>query len=127
MRKILVVDDEKLIRLGVKSMIEKKQKGFYEIALCSNGKEALELVQREKFDIVITDIRMPQMDGITLIQNLQSVEYRPAVIILSGYDDFNYAREALKGGAKDYLLKPINREQLYSSIEKVEKTSEPTN
>jgi two-component system response regulator YesN len=124
MRKILVVDDEKLIRLGVKSMIEKKQKDFYDIALCSNGKEALEMVQRETFDIVITDIRMPQMDGISFIQNLQKVECNPAVIILSGYDDFNYAREALKCGAKDYLLKPINREQLYSSIEKVEKDLE---
>jgi two-component system, response regulator YesN len=124
MRKILIVDDEKLIRLGVKAMIEKKQKDFYDITLCSNGKEALELVQREKFDIVLTDIRMPQMDGITFIQNLQSVEFKPAILILSGYDDFNYALEALKCGAKDYLLKPIKREELYSSIDKVEKELE---
>lgn len=124
MRRILVVDDEKLIRLGIKAMIEKKQKDFYDITLCSNGKEALELVQREKFDIVLTDIRMPQMDGITFIQNLQNVECKPATLILSGYDDFNYAIEALKCGAKDYLLKPIKREELYSSIDKVEKELE---
>lgn len=124
MRKILIVDDEKLIRLGVKAMIEKKQEGFYDIILCSNGKEALEYVQKEKFDIVITDIRMPQIDGITFIQNLRDVDFKPAIIILSGYDDFNYAVQALKCGAKDYLLKPIKREALYASLDKVEKEIE---
>jgi two-component system, response regulator YesN len=124
MRKLLIVDDEKLIRLGVKSMIERRQKDFYDITLCSNGKEALEMVQREKFDIVLTDIRMPQMDGITFIQNLQNVEYKPALLILSGYDDFNYAREAIKCGAKNYLLKPIKREELYTSLDNIEKELE---
>jgi two-component system response regulator YesN len=124
MRKMLIVDDEKLIRLGIKAMIEKKQGNLYDITLCSNGKEALEFVQREKFDIVLTDIRMPQMDGIAFIQNLQGAEFKPAILVLSGYDDFNYAREALKCGAKDYLLKPIKREELYSSLDKVEKELE---
>jgi two-component system response regulator YesN len=120
MRKILVVDDEKLIRLGVKSMLERRQNADYKIDLCQNGKEALKLMDNEKFDIIITDIRMPEMDGLTLLQNLKSKPYNPQIIILSGYDDFNYAVEALKCGAKDYLLKPIQREQLYASIDKVE-------
>jgi two-component system response regulator YesN len=120
MRKVLVIDDEKLIRLGVKAMIERKEKDFYDITLCSNGREALELVAKETFNIVVTDIRMPQMDGITFIQNLQGYKNKPAIIILTGYDDFNYALEALKCGAKDYLLKPVKREELYSSLDKIE-------
>lgn len=120
MRKILIIDDEKLIRLGVKAMIERKEKNYYDITLCSNGKEALELVSKEIFNIIITDIRMPQMDGITFIQKLQKYKNKPAIIILTGYDDFNYALEALKCGAKNYLLKPIKREELYSSLDKIE-------
>ena len=64
MRKVLVVDDEKLIRIGIKTMIENKEQNFYEISLCSNGKEALDVLRQGKIDILITDIRMPQMDGI---------------------------------------------------------------
>lgn len=124
MRKILIVDDEKFIRLGVKAMIERKKEGFYDVALCSNGREALEIAQKERFDVIITDIRMPQMDGIALIQKLQQIEPKPVILILSGYDDFNYAVEALKCGAKDYLLKPIKREELYENLDRIEKEIE---
>lgn len=120
MKKVLVVDDEKFIRLGIKTMLERKPESHYEITLCSNGVEALELINNEKFDIVITDIRMPEMDGITFIQNIQNKAFKPAILILSGYDDFDYAVEALRCGAKNYLLKPIQREDLYASFDKVE-------
>ena len=121
MRKVLVVDDEKLIRFGIKAMIENKEQNFYDISLCSNGKEALELITKESFDILITDIRMPQMDGITLMQEIERLNHKPQIIILSGYDDFNYASEALRCGAKDYLLKPVKRAGLYASLDKLEK------
>jgi two-component system response regulator YesN len=121
MRKVLVVDDEKLIRIGIKTMIENKEQKFYDISLCSNGKEALELLMKENFDILITDIRMPQMDGITLMQEIGQINHKPQIIILSGYDDFNYASEALRSGAKDYLLKPVKRADLYASLDRVEK------
>jgi two-component system response regulator YesN len=121
MRKILVADDEKLIRIGIKTMIENKENNNYSISVCSNGKEALEILTKEKFDILITDIRMPLMDGITLMQKIDEINHKPKIIILSGYDDFNYAAESLRCGAKDYLLKPIKRLDLYASLEKVEK------
>ncbi|WP_139903439.1 response regulator transcription factor [Clostridium thermarum] len=129
MRKVLVVDDEKLIRTGVKTMIERKAKDFYDVVLCSNGLEALDIVSKEKIDIVITDIRMPEMDGITFIKKLQEFKFKPLILILSGYDDFNYAVEALKCGVQNYLLKPIKREELYESLDKIEniiKKSEET-
>ena len=121
MRKVLVVDDEKLIRIGIKTMIENKEQNLYNISLCSNGKEALELLIKESFDILITDIRMPQMDGITLMQEIGKLSHKPEIIILSGYDDFNYASEALRSGARDYLLKPVKRVDLYASLDRVEK------
>jgi two-component system response regulator YesN len=122
MRKVLVVDDEKLIRLGVKAMIERKTKDFYDVVLCSNGLEALDIVSKEKIDIVVTDIRMPEMDGITFIKKLQDFQSKPLILVLSGYDDFSYAVEALKCGVQNYLLKPIKREELYESLDKIEKT-----
>ncbi len=121
MRKILVVDDEKLIRIGIKTMIENKKPNHYKISVCSNGKEALDTLTKEKFDILITDIRMPIMDGITLMQEISHINYKPQIIILSGYDDFNYASEALRCGARDYLLKPVKRSDLHASLEKIEK------
>ncbi|WDC85136.1 response regulator [Caloramator sp. mosi_1] len=121
MRKILIVDDEKNIRLGIKSMIENRYPGVYEIFLASNGEEALEYYKQNNIDILITDIRMPVMDGLTLISNLYSNNVQTNIIILSGYDDFNYATHALRNGAKDYLLKPIKRNLLYDTIERIEK------
>lgn len=121
MRKVLIVDDEKLIRLGVKTMIERKSEDHYEIFLASNGLEALEIVSKEKIDIIITDIRMPEMDGIDFINKLQKFDTKPAIMILSGYDDFNYAVQAMKCGAHNYLLKPVKREELYESLDKIEK------
>lgn len=121
MRKILVVDDEKLIRIGIKTMIENKEPNRYKISVCSNGKEALDVLIKENFDILITDIRMPIMDGITLMQEIAKINHKPQIIILSGYDEFNYASEALRCGARDYLLKPVKRADLYASLEKIEK------
>jgi two-component system response regulator YesN len=120
MRKVLIVDDERNIRLGVKSILERKENSDYEIYLSSNGVEALELLESKQMDIVITDIRMPQMDGIVFIKELKKRKERVNIIILSGYDDFNYALEALKCGANDYLLKPLKREELYSCLDKIE-------
>ncbi|WP_027308899.1 response regulator [Caloramator sp. ALD01] len=121
MKKILVVDDEKNIRQGIKAMIENKYPNVYEILLASNGQEALNYYKENNIDILITDIRMPVMDGLTLISNLHNNNIETNIIILSGYDDFNYATHALRNGAKDYLLKPIKRNQLYDAIDRIEK------
>ncbi|MBU3111242.1 response regulator transcription factor [Clostridium lacusfryxellense] len=121
MRKILIADDEELIRKGLKAMIKRYRDDFYDIYLCSNGNQANEILDNENIDILITDIRMPESDGIELINHLKDFHKETAIIILSGYDDFKYAKEAIRCGAKDYLLKPVNREKLYLCMEDIEK------
>ncbi|MBV6715186.1 response regulator [Paenibacillus chitinolyticus] len=121
MRKLLIVDDEKNIRLGVSSMIRREFAGTYEIELASDGEEALRIVRDAGAHIVITDIRMPGMDGIALLRELQTFPVKPLVFILSGHDDFAYAKEAIRNGVKGYLLKPIVREELYEALRQAEK------
>jgi two-component system response regulator YesN len=121
LKKVLIVDDEKFIRNGLESIIKRKYEDKYETILCSNGIDALDKVKNEEIFFVITDIRMPECDGIEFLKRLNNEEIRIPTLILSGYDDFNYAVEALRYGAKDYLLKPIKKNELYECIEKIEK------
>lgn len=124
MRRVMVVDDEKFIRLGLKSMLEKNSDNIYEVTLCRDGLEAYETLTNNKFDIVITDIRMPEMTGLEFLEKIKDFPDRPEVILLSGYDDFNYAVQALRSGAKEYLLKPINRSALSKALTSIEKELE---
>ncbi|WDU84647.1 response regulator [Caloramator sp. Dgby_cultured_2] len=108
------------MRLGLKAMIERKYLTYYNLYLASTVKEALIYFDNNKIDIVITDIRMPDEDGIAFMKKLKERNIKTNIIVLSGYDDFNYAVESLRYGVKDYLLKPINREELYKTIDKIE-------
>ncbi|MGN7357863.1 response regulator [Paenibacillus sp. SAF-054] len=119
MYRLFIVDDERNIRIGLKAMIEREFPDQYSIHLAAGGAEALELYRAEKADILITDIRMPDMDGLELIQELSREEQPPAFIILSGYDDFQYAKEAITYKVREYLLKPIVREQLFHALIRV--------
>ena len=120
MMKILVVDDEKLIRQGIKTMLERTGKEKYEVDLSSDGEEAIQQINKKNYDIIITDIKMPEINGIELMQYLDENKMKSHVIILSGYDDFNYAAQAMRYGAKEYLLKPVKREELFLAIKKIE-------
>ncbi|WP_053372838.1 response regulator [Paenibacillus sp. FJAT-27812] len=125
MRKMLIVDDEKNIRLGLKTMIEREFPELYDIRTAIHGEDALTQYHHERADIVITDIRMPIMDGIELIKRITKEaepEQKPIFIILSGYDDFAYAKAAIEYQVKDYLLKPIRRDELFESLRKSENT-----
>lgn len=122
--KLLIVDDEKFIRLGLLKMIEREFQGQYELFTATQGAEALQLYLTDGADIIITDIRMPVMDGITLIERISSKvasmpsQSGPLVIILSGYEDFEYAKAAIRYNAQDYLLKPIRRDELFEALHK---------
>lgn len=126
MVKLLIVDDEKNIRFGLKTMIEREFPGLYHVMTATQGAEALELYRSEGADVVITDIRMPVMDGITLIEKLSEASgpddriQRPIVIILSGFEDFEYAKAAIRYQVMDYLLKPIRRDELFAALRKSE-------
>ncbi|AWB43196.1 DNA-binding response regulator [Paenibacillus sp. CAA11] len=120
MRKLLIVDDEKNIRLGLASILSRQFPRQYSFLHASNGEEALSLVRREQPDMIITDIRMPGMDGLALIRSIRECGSTAAIIILSGYDDFAYAKAAIPYQIKEYLLKPIVREELFRAMERSE-------
>jgi two-component system, response regulator YesN len=118
MYKLLIVDDEKNIRLGIQAMIAREFPAVFEIETAMDGLEAIEKIK--EIDILITDIKMPRMDGLQLIQHIQKNEEKlPAMVILSGYDDFEFTKTAIKCKVKDYLLKPVNRNELYQTLRNI--------
>ena len=120
MKTILVVEDEKLIRQGLVTMIRRAPVEVEEILQARNGDQALEVLHDHTVDLLITDIRMPGMDGIELVRRTQSLPHPPLAIVISGYDDFNYAVEMLRSGVKDYLLKPVERQKLYDVLQRLD-------
>lgn len=105
MIKVLVVDDEILVRAGIRSLIDWEGEGFVYAGDCPNGLEALEIIQRHQPDIVLTDIEMPQMDGLELIRRCREEFPKVRFIVLSSHKDYEYVRQAMKMGVDDYLLK----------------------
>lgn len=101
----MIVDDEILVRVGLKSTIDWESLGFTVVAEASNGEQALEYYKTHKPDVVLTDIRMPKKDGLQLTEIIKKENPKVKILILTCYDDFSYAREALKLGASDYILK----------------------
>ncbi len=120
MAKALVVDDEKFIRNGIRAIIARSGSIFTEIDECVNGIEALQKLSENVYDLVITDLIMPQIDGIELVSRIDSMDYKPYTVVLSGYDDFKYAQKAIKYGVKAYLLKPVDRNELLNIVKKAE-------
>ena len=112
MKKVMLVEDEEFILQGIRCIIDWEEISMTVTAMAHNGKEALELFQKEPVDIIVTDVEMPLMDGLELLREIRKISPKTRCIILSGYDDFEYARTALKLDVDDYILKPINEEQL---------------
>ena len=121
MNTLLVVEDEKLIRQGIVAMIRRSSVPVEEILECRNGEEALEILGKQRVDVMFTDIRMPKMDGLTLVNKMEELSQKPVVIVLSGYDEFSYAVEMMKHGVRDYILKPIKRETIEQLLENLER------
>ena len=117
-KKVIIVDDEQIIRRGIRTFIPWEKIGCKLIGEASNGIEALSLMEKTTADIVITDIRMPMMDGLELTEELYSKYPHCKVIILTGYSDFEYARKALRFHVTDYLLKPVGEEGLVDVLRK---------
>ncbi len=115
----MLVDDEPLILEGLRNIIEWESLGFQVVATAKNGLEALEKSQKEPLDVLITDIKMPEMTGLQLTRRLRDQQKNMKVIVLSGFQEFGLVKEGLQLGIENYLLKPINEEELISSLELV--------
>jgi two-component system response regulator YesN len=103
---IMIVDDEPIIRIGLRTLIDWDLHGLTLIGEASDGEEALEFMNKHRVDILVTDIRMPRMDGLELIRRAKLRQEDIGVLVLSCLDDFSYVKEAMKLGARDYILKP---------------------
>lgn len=122
---LLLVDDEQLVHKGMRAFIDWNSYGIAEIHSAYHAFEAIEIARKISPQIVITDIRMPEMNGFELIEQLQNELPDAVFIVLSGYDEFSYAKRALSLGALGYLLKPVNEKELCSVItQAVQKLSE---
>lgn len=120
MYKVLIIDDEKPTKIAITALLERKNyPSIKSIATASNGKEGLFAMRELQPDIVFVDMNMPIMNGIEFLETVH-IEFSNVVyVVISGYDEFEYAKAALKNGASDYILKPIREEELYSSLEKI--------
>lgn len=113
---MVVVDDKEDIVRGIEKMGNWAELQIEITGTASNGKEALDIIRETKPKLLITDIRMPIMDGLELIKEAKQLDSSIKIILLSGYDDFNYAQEALKLGAQEYLLKPAKIESIREAV-----------
>lgn len=112
MRKIMLIEDEELILQGLKNIIDWEALEMQVVHMAHNGEEGLRLFQEEPVDIIVTDINMPVMDGLAFLKEVRETDRRARCIILTGYDEFEYARKAVSLDVEDYILKPINEEKL---------------
>lgn len=124
MMKVIITDDEIQIRKGLRMKVDWEEEGFQIAGEASNGKEALILLRNMEIDLVITDMRMPIMDGLELAKQCQQEFPKVKVIVLSGYSDFELVRGSMKEGVKDYLLKPVAPDELVEALQKIRREIE---
>lgn len=121
MYKALVVDDERIIRQGIRMAVPWERLGIGEVFIAASGQEAFEIFKKELPDIMITDIRMTEVTGLELISNIREMNKNMKIIVLTGYDSFDYARECLRMRVEEFLLKPVDEDYLIKTIEKLVK------
>ena len=119
MYKILLVDDEEEVRTSIIKKIDWENNGFTVIGDAENGRDALEKIEQFEPDVVLTDIRMPYMDGLELAAELRRTRPSVKVVIFSGYDDFEYAKQAIQLNIIEYILKPVNARELTEILGKI--------
>lgn len=122
--RVYIVDDEGWIIIGLKKMIEKSGLPFKVTGSVGNGVIALEEIQKEKPDLIFLDVRIPGYDGIGLLEILREQGIETKVVYLSGYAEFQYAQKAIRLGAEDYLLKPIEQEKINKVLERIQEKFE---
>lgn len=123
MHKVYLVDDDVFVRKGIKTLIDWESLGFQMFGEADNGEDALAEIQELKPDLVLTDIRMPVLDGLDLVKKTkETLEKPPYFIVISGYNDFKYAQRALRYNVKDFILKPVDQEEIKKTLKKISST-----
>lgn len=119
MYSVIIVDDELFVRKGLIEMIDWESSGFKVIDESDNGEDALAIIQAKKPDLVVTDIRMPVLDGLELIEAASKLQLETEFVIISGHNDFRYAQQAVRFGVQDYVLKPIDPDDIQQALVKL--------
>lgn len=117
--RIMLVDDEEEVRKAIIRKMDWEQMGFMVVGDAENGEDALEKLEQLEPDVVITDIRMPYMDGLTLTAHIREKYPSIKILIFSGYDDFEYAKQAIKLNVTEYILKPVNGQELEVILKRI--------
>ena len=119
MYRLMIVDDEPEIRDGLLEIINWEQEGFTVVGVAENGLEALQVAESVSPDLVVTDIRMPFLDGLEMARRMRLFLPTVQFIVLSGFDEFEYARQAIQIQIKDYILKPISSDEFIDVLRRV--------
>lgn len=122
MMKVLIADDEEIIRAGLKFVVDWNELGFNICGEASDGDEALKMILELNPDLVLLDIRMPNLLGTEIVQMAREHHFKGHFIILSGFSDFKYAQTAIRYGVDNYLIKPIDEDELYQAVSDLKKT-----
>ena len=117
--RIILVDDEEEVRQSIIRKINWTEAGFQVVGDAENGEDAMEKVEALEPDLILTDIRMPYMDGLTLAEKVRQKYPSVKIVIFSGYDDFEYAKQAIKLNVTEYILKPVNVEELTAILKRI--------
>ncbi len=119
---VVVVEDEKLLAKNIAKKIELANNNFKVVGIVNNGEDALSFIKTQTPNVIFTDIQMPVMDGIQLIKQISEFNNYIKCVVLSGHDDFAYAKSAIEYGVFSYLLKPVNFDELSSILKRLELT-----
>lgn len=114
---VLLVDDEQFVRIGLRDLIDWRSCGYEIIGEADNGEDAFRMIEEHHPELVITDVRMPVLDGLELIRRVSEVEHLPTkFVVVSGYNEFEYAQQAIRYGVSDFILKPVDQDELQSIL-----------
>lgn len=116
MYKVLIVDDEQMIRMGIKEGIDWKKLGIDDAFTAASAREAIQIIEEEQPELMITDISMTEMTGLDLIREIRKRQLNMRILVLTGYDSFSYARQCLRMQVQNFLLKPVDEEELTENI-----------
>lgn len=116
MYQLLVIDDESFVRRGIVTLIPFEQLGIDQVFEASNGQEAIDLVREKEIQLILCDINMPKINGLDLAKMVKEEKPWIKIAMITGYDYFDYAKQALKIGVEDYILKPVSKSDVYEAL-----------